>query len=415
VNTKIFKTDEKKAKEYYENVLKLEKIRKKSEILESYRDEFSRDRDRILYSTAFRRLSGKTQVFIAGFDAHVRTRLTHTLEVNQIARTIAKSLELNETLCEAISFGHDIGHTPFGHVGEHILNCIMNNCFDEKEYGIKLENNQKGFKHNFQSIRILNELELNKYGNSGLNLTFFTLFGILHHTDDFSKTCEKFIPEKKCSIKSIKDTCEKKGNLSLEFYDDYKNSYEIKNAWSLEAYIVKWADEIAQRHHDIEDALIAGIIEPKEINIKLKKISEIRTTYNKYFQSIKNEIKKDKNTFIICSNYSKIIVDAYVSKFIIKVKEILTSLSRKYNINDETDFWKKRDEIFNDADFDEIKSYNKYFKENKYLSDYLENKIIRSEDVQIMNSKGIFILTNLFKRYLRDPLTLPDNAMRVST
>ncbi|EHR0219180.1 HD domain-containing protein [Clostridium perfringens] len=93
------------------------------------RNEFERDRDRIMYSRAFRRLSGKTQVFLAGNDDHVRTRLTHTLEVAQIARTISKALGLNEYLTEAIALGHDIGHTPFGHIGERMLNSIMNGCY----------------------------------------------------------------------------------------------------------------------------------------------------------------------------------------------------------------------------------------------------------------------------------------------
>ncbi len=94
----------------------------------SLRDKFSRDRDRILYSTEFRRLSGKTQVFVSGFDSHMRTRLTHTLEVSQIAETIARGTGLSSILCEAIALGHDVGHTPFGHAGERTLNYIMNGC-----------------------------------------------------------------------------------------------------------------------------------------------------------------------------------------------------------------------------------------------------------------------------------------------
>lgn len=139
-----------------------------------YRSEFDRDRDRILYSTAFRRLSGKTQVFLAGYDAHVRTRLTHTLEVVQIAATIALKVKLDTTLCQAIALGHDIGHSPFGHIGEEVLNQIMNNCEIITKYGFKLDDNLKGFKHNLQSLRVVNQLERYQKNYSGLNLTYFT-------------------------------------------------------------------------------------------------------------------------------------------------------------------------------------------------------------------------------------------------
>ena len=139
------------------------------------RNEFERDRDRIMYSRAFRRLSGKTQVFLAGNDDHVRTRLTHTLEVAQIARTISKALGLNEYLTEAIALGHDIGHTPFGHIGERMLNSIMNGCYKIKDFNDENDiiKDHKGFKHNWQSLRVATVLEPN------MNLTNYTLWGIV--------------------------------------------------------------------------------------------------------------------------------------------------------------------------------------------------------------------------------------------
>jgi len=161
------------------------------------RTEFQRDRDRIIHSKAFRRLKHKTQVFIAPEGDHYRTRLTHTLEVAQIARTIARALRLNEDLTEAIALGHDLGHTPFGHAGEEALNEVV----------------PGGFKHNEQSLRVVEVLE----GEGGLNLTWEVRDGIAHHT----------------------------GPVKPQ---------------TLEGQVICYADRIAYINHDIDDALRAGII-----------------------------------------------------------------------------------------------------------------------------------------------------------
>lgn len=144
------------------------------------RNEFSRDRDRILYTNAFRRLQHKAQVYSNKKGDHYRTRLTHTLEVNQIAKSISKNLGLNIDLTESIALGHDIGHTPFGHAGEEVLDNIMKG---KDDLGGKLEYtiDYGGFKHNMNSIKILEILE-EKNGEKGLNLTWQTLDGILKHT-----------------------------------------------------------------------------------------------------------------------------------------------------------------------------------------------------------------------------------------
>lgn len=173
------------------------------------RTPFQRDRDRIIHSKAFRRLKHKTQVFITPEGDHYRTRLTHTLEVSQIARTIARALRLNEDLTEAIALGHDLGHTPFGHSGESKLNEIC----------------PHGFKHADQSLRIVDVLE----GDKGLNLTEEVRDGILNHTgSDEAKT--------------------------------------------LEGQVVKYADKIAYINHDIDDAIRGGIIKPSQIPSKFIKM-----------------------------------------------------------------------------------------------------------------------------------------------
>ncbi len=175
-----------------------------------YRTEYQRDRDRIIHCQAFRRLMNKTQVFLAPAGDHYRTRLTHTLEVTQIARTLARALRLNEDLTEAIALGHDLGHTPFGHAGEEAMRA----CFDPK------------FAHYTQSLRVVDHLEKN---GKGLNLTWEVRNGIVNHTGD-------------------------------------------SRAATLEGLIVKLADRIAYINHDIDDACRAGILQISDIPEHLRRV-----------------------------------------------------------------------------------------------------------------------------------------------
>ena len=182
-----------------------------------FRSIYDRDRDRILFSKAFRRLNGKTQIFIPRSHDYIRTRLTHSLEVNQIARTIGKGLGLNLSLIEAIALGHDVGHTPFGHAGEYELNRIMNNCFCHSYSGFpELDQKYCGFKHNYQGIRILCELE-KIYDQKGLGLTPFTLWGILNHTSLEPKKCE-FANNGECPRRKEKAICPNREKFYLDFY-----------------------------------------------------------------------------------------------------------------------------------------------------------------------------------------------------
>lgn len=172
-----------------------------------YRTAYQRDRDRVLHCKSFRRLKHKTQVFLAPEGDHYRTRLTHTLEVSQIARTIARALRLNEDLTEAIALAHDLGHTPFGHAGERSLNGCM----------------EEGFRHYEQSVRVVEKLENT---GRGLNLTWEVRDGILHHT---------------------------KG----------------EEAATLEGRIVRWADRIAYINHDMDDAIRAGVLREEDIPMEI--------------------------------------------------------------------------------------------------------------------------------------------------
>lgn len=199
------------------------------------RTDFQRDRDRILYSNAFRRLKHKTQVFITPLGDHYVTRLTHTLEVSQIARTITRALNLNEDLAEAISLGHDLGHTPFGHIGEAVLDELY----------------PRGFRHNEQSLRIVDRLEHNGHG---LNLTWEVRDGILNH----SKTNSSIMPE--------------------------KNDV----AGTLEGEICRLADVVAYVNHDTEDAIRAGAI--SKGNLPLSAATVLGITNSARINTMVNDI-----------------------------------------------------------------------------------------------------------------------------
>jgi dGTPase len=188
---------------------------------EDFRDPYARDRDRVLHCSSFRRLEYKTQVFLNHEGDYFRTRLTHSLEVSQIARTLSRMLELNETLAEVIALSHDLGHTPFGHVGGDELDKLL------KEDGRAL-----GFEHNFQSFRVLTKLEKRYKDFDGLNLTFATLEGVLKHSYPYKKP----------------------------FLDTLDIRFDLEKHPSLEAMVVDHADEIAYTSHDIDDGIKYGLI-----------------------------------------------------------------------------------------------------------------------------------------------------------
>jgi len=206
----------------------------------SLRSEFQRDRDRIIHSTAFRRLEYKTQVFVNHEGDLFRTRLTHSLEVAQIARGIARALNLNEDLAEAISLAHDLGHTPFGHAGQDALNDCMRDC--------------GGFEHNLQSLRIVDLLEERYAAFDGLNLCFETREGIVKH----------------CAP----DKAQQLGELGERFLNHTQPS--------LEAQICNLADEIAYNNHDVDDGLRSGLItleQLEEVGLFSRHVAEVRASY----------------------------------------------------------------------------------------------------------------------------------------
>ena len=218
-----------------------------SESSSLYRSPFQRDRDRIIHSASFRRLKHKTQVFVNTEGDHYRTRITHSIEVAQIARSIAKHLGLNDDLAETLSLAHDLGHTPFGHAGEESLNhCMIN-------YG--------GFDHNLQTLRIIMFLE-NKYLKfKGLNLTLETLDGLLKHNGPIN---DLSLVKKLIGVKN------------------FKNKIQFDNSASLEAQISSISDDIAYNNHDIQDGINASLFKLEE----LVEINFFKDIYQKYKKKI---------------------------------------------------------------------------------------------------------------------------------
>jgi dGTPase len=226
------------------------------------RNAFQRDRDRIIHSTAFRRLEYKTQVFVNHEGDLFRTRLTHSLEVAQLARGIARTLHLHEDLTEAIALAHDLGHTPFGHAGQDALNACM------QDFG--------GFEHNLQSLRVVEKLELRYAEFDGLNLSFEVREGILKH----------------CALKNAKLL----GEVGQRFLD--------KTQPSLEAQLTNYADEIAYNNHDIDDGLRSGLItidQLSKVELFANNLALVKAKYPKLEQKrlIHETVRRMINTLVV--------------------------------------------------------------------------------------------------------------------
>jgi dGTPase len=294
------------------------------------RSPYQRDRDRIIHSTAFRRLKHKTQVFVNTTGDHFRTRITHSLEVSQIARTLAKYFKLNEDLCETLSLAHDLGHTPFGHAGEEALNECM------KKHG--------GFDHNIQTIRTVTLLENRYYDFKGLNLTLETLDGLIKHNGP------------------LKNITKLNSMLGKNFFKDKIN---FKKSPSLEAQIASISDDIAYNSHDLEDGLRAKLFKLEDLenipvlNLILKKHSKnvkyypqdlvlrefIRETINMMVKDIiintkQNIIKNNINnindvyktkTPIVCFSKKMNSFDVSIKKFLKKKMYFHKSVMRNTN------------------------------------------------------------------------------------
>lgn len=380
-----------------------------------YRSEFMRDRDRVMYCGSFRRQAGKTQIYLAGKDDNQRNRLTHTLEVSQIARTISRALNLDCDLTEAIALGHDLGHAPFGHAGEQILHEIMvpdsnitisNSPFSKKEFlaSDARKDSLFGFKHNVQSLRIAASIEDN-YGPHGLNLTNYTLWGILHHSS----------------------LCYKPGKVhTLMLEPDYKDQYHAcltvndstsNEAWSFEAFVVEIADEIAQWHHDMEDAIRGKAMSVAEVCQAIKdNLGAIMSNEHSETLSLLSKQQRLDRKYI--TDLSRIVVDTLVNRV---VECSYYNLNKLWDIYIGEDESKKSAFFLNNYNCDEIRNaigFEKAGDTNEEVcglkSDYpniISEKIHHSLVVERMNAKGQYIIKKLFQAYFSHPQQLPDSAV----
>ena len=306
------------------------------------RSEFQRDRDRILHSAAFRRLKHKTQVFVSNEGDHYRTRLTHSLEVSQIARSISKIFNLHEDLTETLSLSHDIGHPPFGHAGEDALSeCMVSH---------------EGFDHNDQAIRIVHLLEKKYFDFEGLNLTWETLEGLVKHNGPMTKDVPKTI-----------EALNKEFDLKLNEFS------------SIEAQIASIADDIAYNNHDLDDGLRAGFFSYDDL-VELPMIGEIiknfPKNYNSYdMQRINNEITR-KSTSIMITDVINTISE--------KVKKSKVRCNEDVRLNNEKI-----------ADFSD-----KTKEEVKYIRSFLSMKMYNHDKVKAMTSNAHQIISSLFKLFI---------------
>ena len=328
------------------------------------RSDFQRDRDRIIHSTAFRRLKHKTQVFVNTTGDHFRTRITHSLEVAQIARTLSKFFNLNEDLCETLSLAHDLGHTPFGHAGEEALNDCM------KKFG--------GFDHNIQTLRTILFLENRYYEFKGLNLTLETLDGLIKHNGP------------------INDLKKYKNILEINYF---KNKINFSLSPSLEAQIASISDDIAYNSHDLEDGLKSNLFylrDLEHIPILNKIVLKHQKKINKYsielvirqiVREIINEMVKDliittqknikKNKVrnlndVLKSKYPLVTFSNNMQKFDKKIKYFLRKKMYYHkNVKSKTKYGKK---IIKQLFTSIKKNPNKYINVSKYD----KNNIARS-------------------------------------
>ncbi len=311
----------------------------------NYRNEFQRDRDRIIHSSAFRRLEYKTQVFVNHEGDMFRTRLTHSIEVSQIGRTIARALNVNEDLTEAICLAHDLGHTPFGHAGQDALNSCM------KDFG--------GFEHNLQSLRIVDLLEERYADFPGLNLTYETREGILKH-------------------------CSQKNALGL---GELGQRFIKKNKPSLEAQIANIADEIAYNNHDIDDGLRANLL-------NIDSLRESKFVESNYREVVKKW--KDLNERQIRHEIVRRMIDYIVSDLIETSKDLIGKY-KPASVDSIRECGKSL-----------IKMSQTTEKEHNNLKKILRKNLYQHEQVNLMSQRATETVKYLFNIYMEQSIFLTD-------
>ena len=328
------------------------------EPISTLRSSYQRDRDRVIHSTAFRRLKHKTQVFVNTTGDHFRTRITHSLEVAQIARTLAKHFNLNEDLCETISLSHDLGHTPFGHAGENVLNECM------ESHG--------GFDHNIQTLRIVNVLENKYYNFKGLNLSLETIDGLVKHNGP------------------VKNLTKLNKILGKNFF---KSKINFNTNASLEAQIASISDDIAYNSHDLEDGLRANLYTIDDLkNIPI--LSKIINRHKKFIMR--------KGTELVIRQIIRDIVNEMVNDIIRNTKkkikkEKIKSIQDVYNNTNLIVTFSKEMNLFDIS----IKSFLKermYLSSNVLKKTNMGKKIIKSLFLKIKKNPSKFLKKSIYQK-----------------
>ena len=318
----------------------------------SYRNEYQRDRDRIIHSTGFRRLVYKTQVFVNHEGDLYRTRLTHSIEVAQIARTVACALNLNESLVEAISLAHDLGHTPFGHAGQDTLN----NCM--RDFG--------GFEHNLQSLRVVDELEAKYAEFPGLNLMFETREGILKH----------------CSAKNAREL----GDIGRRFLE--------RKQPGIEAQIANLADAIAYNNHDVDDGFRAKLI-------TLEQLRE-QTLFNDQYERVHERYPELEDRRLIYEIIRRMI-DKVVTDLVETTRSNIASANPQ-TIEDVRNHGKELVAFSDDV-----------YQQHIELKRFLNKNLYQHQKVLDMTGKAQKMIEVIFDRYMSDPQQMPDEFAERAT
>ncbi len=328
--------------------------RRHSEAESSMKTPYQRDRDRIVHSAAFRKLKQKTQVFVVHMGDYYRTRLTHSLEVAQIARSIARTLGLDEDMAEAVALAHDLGHPPFGHAGEDALQECM------APYG--------GFNHNDQALRILTQLERRYADFDGLNLSWETLEGVVKHNGPLLPLAEgKQLPH------------------TINGFQSYMN-LELGTFASAEAQVAALSDDIAYNNHDIDDGLRAGLFNFDDIR-DLPIIGEI-------IEKLMVQYPKLAKTRLIFEAVRRMI-DVMVKDLVLESQDRLSRL----NPQSASDVRHAKTAVI---------AFSSGMQQNiKQLRAFLMERVYRHYTVNRMTSKARKVVTDLFNRFLAEPETLP--------
>ncbi|MGQ9858248.1 MAG: deoxyguanosinetriphosphate triphosphohydrolase [Thermodesulfobacteriota bacterium] len=308
------------------------------------RPHFERDRDRVIHCAAFRRLEYKTQVFVNHEGDYYRTRLTHTLEVAQISKGIARRLRLNEDLAESIALAHDLGHTPFGHTGEETLDALMQDC--------------GGFEHNLQSLRIVEELEERYADFPGLNLTWETREGLIKRSMGDEKRAR-----------------------------DIPQEFEPQLAPTLEAQIIGLADEIAYNNHDIDDGLEAGYLEEEELLEKVALWKELTQTVRRKYPGISGKRLKYQTISHLIGHL---------------IDDLVKTTRRRLEQNRIRTLEEVREAGVNLIGFSEPTRLM-----NEALKSFLQERLYRHYKMERMRLKARRVVQELFEAYLHHPTLLP--------